>query len=89
VGLACFLFLMAAMVWTCGRAIHRARRKPDNMAPLASGMLAGLCGVLTHCYFENIFEEPYMMAYFWAIAAMVVYIGFLRKEKPGTQGETP
>jgi hypothetical protein len=89
VGLACFLFLMAAMVWTCGRAIHRAKRKPDNMAPLASGMLAGLCGVLTHCYFENIFEEPYMMAYFWAIAAMVVYIGFLRKEKPGTQGETP
>jgi hypothetical protein len=30
-----------------------------------------------------------MMAYFWAIAAMVVYIGFIRKEKTGIQGETP
>lgn len=95
-GLACFILLMVAMIWTGFRSIYRAKRKPDNMAPLASGMLAGLCGVLTHCYFENIFEEPYMMAYFWAIAAMIVYIGFIRKErtparrKPDSvpQGET-
>ena len=83
-GLAGFILLMAAMVWTCCRSIYRAKRKPDHMAPLASGMLAGLCGVLVHCYFENIFEEPYMMAYFWAIAAMIVYIGFIRKEKTAT-----
>ena len=33
-------------------------------------------GVLVHCYFENIFEEPYMMAYFWGMAAMLMYLGF-------------
>lgn len=37
-----------------------------------------MAGVLVHCYFENIFEEPYMMAIFWTIAAMTVYLGFLR-----------
>ena len=46
---------------------------------LCAGIFAGLCGVLVHCFFENIFEEPYMMVYFWAIAAMIVYFGFLRK----------
>ncbi len=34
---------------------------------------------------ENIFEEPYMMVYFWAIAAMIVYFGFLRDEKKEAQ----
>ena len=46
---------------------------------MCAGMLSGMAGVLVHCYFENIFEEPYMMVYFWAIAAMIVYFGFLRK----------
>ena len=36
-------------------------------------------GVLLHCYFENIFEEPYMMAYFWGLAAALMYAGFFRK----------
>ena len=44
-----------------------------------------LLGVLVHCFFENIFEEPYMMVYFWAIAAMIVYFGFLRDEKKEAQ----
>ena len=48
-------------------------------------MFCGLLGVLVHCFFENIFEEPYMMVYFWAIAAMIVYFGFLRDEKKEAQ----
>ena len=47
-----------------------------------AGIFAGQCGVLVHCYFENIFEEPYMQAYFWILAAMLVWLGFLRKHKP-------
>ena len=49
-------------------------------------MFCGLCGVLVHCFFENIFEEPYMMVYFWVIAAMIVYFGFLR---PQSEVEAP
>ena len=48
------------------------------MYPLCAGMFAGLCGVLVHCYGENIFEEPYMMVYFWVVAGLLIWAGFLR-----------
>ncbi len=50
-----------------------------NKKAMAVGIFSGLCGVLVHCYFENIFEEPYMMAYFWGLAAMLMYLGFFTK----------
>ncbi len=82
-GFAAFVILLVFLVAISCRSIFRAKEisKPEkgqSMKPLAAGMFAGLCGVLMHCYFENIFEEPYMMAYFWIMAAMIVYIGFLR-----------
>ena len=52
-----------------------------NKKAMAVGIFSGLCGVLVHCYFENIFEEPYMMAYFWGMAAMLMYLGFFSKAK--------
>ena len=42
------------------------------MRLIAIGIYAGLCGVLVHCFFENIFEEPYMTAYFWGLAALLI-----------------
>ena len=62
-----------------GRTGAQGKAKQSRNYPLVGGMFCGLCGVLVHCFFENIFEEPYMMVYFWAIAAMIVYFGFLRK----------
>lgn len=47
-----------------------------NPKVLAVGLFAGMVGVLIHCYFENIFEEPYMMAYFWSFAAMLLRLGY-------------
>lgn len=83
-GLAAFLLMMLGLLSTGLRAVYRSRKaaKEQSMYPLCAGMFSGLCGVLLHCFFENIFEEPYMMVYFWAIAAMIVYIGFLRKARP-------
>lgn len=83
-GFAAFLILLVFLTVTACRCIFRSKEiaKPqssNSMKPLAAGMFAGICGVLMHCYFENIFEEPYMMAYFWILAAMIVYIGFFRK----------
>ena len=43
---------------------------------ICAGIFSGLCGVLVQCYFENIFEEPYMMAYFWGLAAVLIYFGY-------------
>jgi len=81
-GLAFFILLLLCLLFTGLRASYRASRaRKDSLYPLCAGMFSGLCGVLVHCFFENIFEEPYMMANFWTIAAMIVYIGFLRKKK--------
>lgn len=81
VGLAAFLLLLGCLLFTGARTLYRtAKVQVDRSAYLlGAGAFSGLCGVVVHCYFENIFEEPYMMAYFWIIAAMLVYLGFFRK----------
>jgi hypothetical protein len=43
-----------------------------------------MMGVLVHCYFENIFEEPYMMAYFWGLAAALQRLGAISRERSKT-----
>ena len=78
-GFAVFVLLLLCLVFTGCRTIYRSRG--DRMYPLAVGIFSGMCGVLVHCYFENIFEEPYMMSYFWILAAMLVYLGFLHRKK--------
>ncbi len=79
VGLVGFIVMMAGVVWTGLRGWFRRRTEPH--APLCAGMLAGLSGVLMHCYYENIFEEPYMGVCFWSIAAMMMYLGFIRERR--------
>ncbi|MDO4551971.1 MAG: O-antigen ligase family protein, partial [Bacillota bacterium] len=51
------------------------RRFAGSPKALAVGLFSAMAGVLVHCYFENIFEEPYMMAYFWGMGAMLLYLG--------------
>lgn len=81
VGLVSFIIMMGGVVWSGLRGWFRQRTAA--FAPLSAGMFAGLCGVLAHCYFENIFEEPYMGVCFWIIAAMMMYLGFIRdRRKP-------
>lgn len=80
VGLGSYLLMMLGLLWAGFRSWYAVRREASR--PLVSGMLAGLCGVLAHCYFENIFEEPYMLVYFWTIAAMMVFLG-MRRAEPG------
>lgn len=88
-GLAGFIIMLLGMIAASCRSIYRTSRqwtkKSNRNYPLVCGMFCGLLGVLVHCFFENIFEEPYMMVYFWAIAAMIVYFGFLRDEKKEAQ----
>ncbi len=82
VGLIFFIILLVGMVLWCLRAIGRTRlNETDRTRVLAVSMFAGMCGVLVHCYFENIFEVPYMMAYFWSLAAAVMYLGYFRKKR--------
>lgn len=79
-GLAAFLVMMLSTLWCSLKAWFRNHRAKSPAARLCAGMLSGMAGVLVHCYFENIFEEPYMMAVFWTVAAMTMYLGFLRPQ---------
>lgn len=82
IGLIFFIILLVGLVLWCLRAIGRTRfTETDRSRVLAVSMFAGMMGVLTHCYFENIFEVPYMMAYFWSMAAAVLYLGYFRKKR--------
>lgn len=81
-GLTFFIILLIGMVLWCLRAIGRTGyNRTDRTRVLAVSMFAGMCGVLVHCYFENIFEVPYMMAYFWSMAAAILYLGYFRKRR--------
>lgn len=91
VGLFAFILLLAVLMTFGLRSIYRSglyyesNKKTDplmrnvgNTKLLSVGIFSGLAGVLAHCYFENIFEEPYMMAYFWGLAAVLIYLGFFQ-----------
>ena len=71
--IAYIILLVAAVVWML-RALYKLKGTSDY--PLVCGIFAGLCGVLAHCYFENIFEVPYMSAYFWMLAAAIIFRGY-------------
>lgn len=93
-GLIAYLLLILALLVLGLRAIYRSDisfngqggdplvRAEGNMRLIAVAIYSGLVGVLVHCYFENIFEEPYMSAYFWGLAALLMYLGYFRKPKP-------
>ena len=86
-GFGAFILMLLCWAYTGCRALFRTRTKGAPMTgrayPLCAGMFSGLAGVLVHCYCENIFEEPYMMVYFWTITAMIVWLGFLRARRSG------
>ncbi len=85
IGLAGYVVLLIATIFTGLRAVYRT--KGTKWSAVTCALLAGMVGVLTHCFTENIFEVPYMNAYFWGMAAVLVWLGFLWKpataSKPG------
>lgn len=82
IGLIAFIILLVGMSLWCLRSIGRTKLcETDRTRVLAVSLFSGICGVMVHCYFENIFEVPYMMAYFWSMAAAVMYLGYFRKKR--------
>lgn len=79
VGLVAFLTSVLGLLWNGVRAVARSSRTGNK--PLCAGMFAGLVGILIHSFFESLWEEPYMMALFFAVAGMLVFAGFGEKEE--------
>lgn len=97
IGLIAYVLLLTAVLYVGLKAIQKSDssfrglpgdalvRAEGNMRLWVIAIFSGMCGVLLHCYFENIFEEPYMSSYFWGLAAVMVYIGFFRKKQDDDQ----
>lgn len=84
-GLVSYVWLLfRSIVWSL-RSLFRGRK--NKLSYLACGMFSGQIGVLAHSYFENIFEVPYMNAYFWGFSAAIIYLGFLRCEKTAEKND--
>jgi len=78
-GLVSYVWLLLRnLLWSC-RSIFKTQK--NKMSVLSCGIVAGQIGVLSHSFFENIFEVPYMNAYFWGLSAAVMYLGYIRKRK--------
>ncbi len=79
VGLCGLLTALSGLLWgglrSCGRTTAHGHR------PLCAGMLASLIGILVQSFFESLWEEPYLMALFFVIAAMMIYLGFHQEKK--------
>lgn len=79
IGLSALLTMLSGLLWNGARAC--ARNSRTEYKPLCAGMLVGLLGVLVQMYFECLWEEPYFMALYFVVAAMLIYAGFLRKKE--------
>ncbi len=77
-GLSAYIYLLVQKLLWSVRGIFKTRKNP--MSLLTRGMLCGMVGVLSHSFFENIFEVPYMNAYFWGFAAVIMCVSFLRRK---------
>ncbi|MCX7773906.1 MAG: O-antigen ligase family protein [Clostridia bacterium] len=78
VGIIAFGILMLTLVIWSVRSVKQSSDYDTRLITAAG--LAGLCGVLLHNLLENVFEVPYMVVYFWLVAAVVLYFG-LRRNK--------
>ncbi|MBR4308510.1 MAG: O-antigen ligase family protein, partial [Oscillospiraceae bacterium] len=79
IGLSALVTMLSGLLWNGARAC--ARNSGTEYKPLCTGMLVGLIGVLVQMYFECLWEEPYFMALYFVVAAMLIYAGFLRKKE--------
>lgn len=72
IGFAAFVMLMYSVIINSYRTVKEAKSKTTR--ELATGIMAGLCGVITHNWVENIFEVPLMTTLFWIFAAVIMVL---------------
>lgn len=71
IGLAAFfIVILALFVWSV-RALKTTIDHDRRL--IIIGGFSGMMGILAHNLFENVFEVPYMVVYFWMVAAAIFY----------------
>ncbi|NDL66512.1 O-antigen ligase family protein [Anaerotalea alkaliphila] len=70
VGLTAFVLLMLVLLGRCHRYLRGV--SDTSVRRILYGIYGGMVGVVLHNGVENIFENPFMVTYFWANAALLV-----------------
>jgi len=71
VGLSAFVILIYnTVIWS-----YRSIRNTDGTLErqLVQGIFASICGLVVPNFFENVFEVPMMVTYFWILAATAMF----------------
>ena len=79
VGFSAFAVLMYSVIVNGFRTMKIASTKLSR--ELSTGIMAGLCGVIVHNFFENVFEVPMMTSLFWMFVAVVMNIWYYEYKK--------
>jgi putative inorganic carbon (hco3(-)) transporter len=79
VGLALFFWLMFTLIKEMLRSWRAVKTRGYQF--VAIGIFTGLVAVIFHNGVENIFEVPFMNAYFWLLAGMILSFPFLENNK--------
>ncbi|MCK5811969.1 MAG: O-antigen ligase family protein [Clostridiales bacterium] len=61
---------------------HTKLAKDKKEFNILLGIFSGLLGVSIHCFFENIFEVPGMIVFYWMIVAIAMAMIYKKKEQP-------
>lgn len=79
VGITAFLWLMWQVFSISLKTVTIVKDK--TMKELGTGILAGMVGVMIHCFVENVFEVPMMAAMFWMFVAIMGQLWYSNYEK--------
>lgn len=84
IGLGLLLYLLLALLGTFWKNIRLLHDRSTYILTIA--LVTGETAVLIHNAVENIFEVPFMNAYFWLIAALI--LSMLWRDNHGHDGNT-
>ncbi len=84
-GFGAFMVLIYSVVINSFRTIRISSTRESK--ELSTGILAGLCGVIAHNFFENVFETPMMTSLFWLFAAIIMGIWYEENKRINSEKE--
>ncbi len=79
VGIVVFVFLMWQVFSISLKTVRIVEDK--RFKELGMGIMAGLTGVMVHCFVENIFEVPMMGVLFWVFVAAMAQLWYSNYKK--------
>ncbi len=84
-GFGAFAVLLYSVVINSFRTIRLSSTKTSK--ELSTGIMAGLCGVIAHNFFENVFETPMMTSLFWLFTAVIMGIWYEENKRISSEKE--